>query len=90
MYDVLCTLHYNDDGLAMYIDNVRRTNRVTAERIANEAVRWGLSRETATQIIEELLDKAPEAIASARNETGGIPGEFVSVVEGQIGTAAFG
>jgi serine/threonine-protein kinase HipA len=84
LYDLLCTLHHGDDHLAMYIDNVRRTNRVTAERIANEARRWGLSREHAVTIIDDLLAKAPSAIAAARDETNGVPAELVSAVERQL------
>jgi HipA-like C-terminal domain len=37
LYDVLSTLYYGDDRLALYIDNVHRTNRVTPLGIANEA-----------------------------------------------------
>ena len=38
LYDLICTLYYGDDQLAMYIDNVHRMDRVTVERIVNEAV----------------------------------------------------
>lgn len=84
LYDLMCTLHYGDDRLAMYIDNVQRTNRVTAERIANEAVRWGLSRERATATIGNLLDQAPAAMAAAREETAGVPNDLVSTIERQL------
>ena len=39
LYDLMSTLYYGDDQLAMHIDNVRRTNRVTADRIVNEALK---------------------------------------------------
>jgi serine/threonine-protein kinase HipA len=84
LYDLMCTLTYGDDRLALYIDNVRRTNKVTAQRIANEAVRWGLSRDRAVTIISDLLQEAPAAIAAARDETEGVPDELVSVVTGQL------
>jgi serine/threonine-protein kinase HipA len=84
MYDLMCTLHYGDDRLAMYIDNVHRTNRVTAQRLANEAARWGLSRDRAATIINELLQNAPTAIETARNETEGVPEEMVAVVKRQL------
>jgi len=84
LYDLLSTLYYGDDRLAMYIDNVHRTNHVTAERIANEAVRWGLSRGRAVEIIEGILDRAPKAIAAARDETDGLPPELVATVERQL------
>jgi hypothetical protein len=77
-------MHYGDDRLALYIDDVRRTNRVTAARLANEASRWGTSKARATAIIADLLDRAPEAIAAARDETVGVPSELVATVESQL------
>ncbi len=84
LYDLMCTLHYGDDRLAMYVDDVQRISRVTAQRIANEAVRWGLSRERAMATIGDLLDQAPTAIAAARDETDGVPNEMVSTIERQL------
>ena len=84
LYDLMCTLYYGDDRLAMYIDNVHRTDRVTVERIANEANKWGMSTERATTIILELLEEAPAAIAASRNETEDVPQELVSMIEGRL------
>jgi serine/threonine-protein kinase HipA len=84
MYDLLCTLHYGDDRLAMYIDNVHRTNRVTTERLVNEAARWGLPKDRASAIIDDLLARAPDAIAAARTETDGVPAGLVTTVEAQL------
>jgi serine/threonine-protein kinase HipA len=84
LYDLLSTLYYGDDRLAMYIDNVHRTNRVTAERIANEAASWGLARERAAEIVDDLLTKAPGAIAQARDETPGVPAGLIKTVERQL------
>jgi hypothetical protein len=68
----------------MYIDNVRRTNRVTADRIVNEAARWGLSRGRASEIIAEILDRAPAAAQAARDETEGVPAGVLEVVDSQL------
>jgi len=84
LYDLLCTLYYGDDRLAMYIDTVHRTNRVTANRISNEAVRWGISKKHAMSIIDAILERAPAAIAAARDETDGVADELVSTIEGQL------
>jgi serine/threonine-protein kinase HipA len=67
LYDLLCTLHYGDDRLAMYIDNVRRTNRVTKIRILTEAARWGITRGGVMSTIDDLLVRATEAITAARD-----------------------
>jgi serine/threonine-protein kinase HipA len=81
LYDLMCTQRYGDDRLAMYIDTVQHTSRVTAERIANEAARWGMSRERASATIGDVLERAPAAIAAAREETDGVPDEMVRTVE---------
>ncbi len=84
LYDLMCTLVYGDDRLALYIDNVHRTKGVTAVRLANEAVAWGLSRERAVAIIDDVLEKAPAAISMARGETDGVPDDMISTIEGQL------
>jgi serine/threonine-protein kinase HipA len=84
LYDLMCTLYYGDDRLAMYIDNVHRTNRLTVERIVNEAVQWGMPHHRATEIVVDLLEKAPDALAAAREETEGVPPELVSTVQDQL------
>ena len=84
LYDLLSTLVYGDERLAMYVDNVRRTNRVTADRIVNEAARWGLPRRRASDIIAELLDRAPAAAQAARDETDGVPAGILRVVDSQL------
>jgi serine/threonine-protein kinase HipA len=84
LYDLMSTLHYGDDRLAMYIDDVQRTDRVTAQRIVNEAGRWGLSPERATVVVGVLLGRAPMAIAAAGNETDGVPAGLVGTVERQL------
>ena len=84
LYDLMCTLYYGDDRLAMWVDNVRRTNRLTMDRIVNEAVRWGVSRDRATEVIIELLENATDALGHARRETEGVPAKLVATVEAQL------
>lgn len=84
LYDVLCTLHYGIDRLAMYIDNVHRINRVTTLRIVNEAVRWGMARRRAAEIVTDVLARSPEAIGAARDETEGLPDDILTTVTAQL------
>lgn len=84
LYDLMCTLHYGDDRLAMYIDTVQRIDRVTAARIANEAVTWGMSRERAARTIDDILRRAPAAMSATRKETAGLPKELYATVERQL------
>jgi serine/threonine-protein kinase HipA len=84
LYDLMSTLHYGDNRLAMYVDSVQRIDRVTAERVANEAVRWGLSRMRAKETIDDLLEKAPAAMVAAREETDGVPVDLVATIERRL------
>jgi len=84
LYDLMSTLWYGDDRLAMYIDDVRRTDRVTGARLINEATRWGLTRRRAAEIIEEVLDRTPGAVAAASTQTAGLPGELLKLVKSQV------
>ncbi len=84
LYDVMSTLYYGDDRLAMYIDDVRRTDRVTIPRIVNEASAWGMSRRRAEEIIEGLLDGVPAAADRAAAETPGLPDEIPVILNAQL------
>jgi serine/threonine-protein kinase HipA len=84
LYDLMCTLYYTDDRMAMYIDNIHRTNRLTVERIVNEAVRWGMSRDRATEVVVNLLERAPGALSLAGEQTEGVPAELVATVKAQL------
>jgi serine/threonine-protein kinase HipA len=84
LYDLLSTLMYGNDRLAMYIDNVHRTNRVTFERLINEAATWGLPRAGASQIVTDLLARVPDAVGQAESETPGAPAEVLAIVGAQL------
>jgi serine/threonine-protein kinase HipA len=84
LYDLLSTLRYRQDRLAMRIDTVQRLERVTPERLVNEAVRWGLSPDVAREIINDVVDRAPHAVAAAQDETEGLPPEIPAVVTAQL------
>jgi serine/threonine-protein kinase HipA len=84
LYDLLATMHYGDDRLAMYIDDVRRTSRVTADRIINEAVSWGLGRRRAAEVVNDLLERTPAAASSAQEDTEGVPPEIPRIIERQL------
>lgn len=83
-YDLMSTLPYGDDQLAMYIDDVRQTSRVTGDRLANEAVSWGLPRRRAAEIIADLLDRVPDAVTTASAEVEGVPPAYPALIESQL------
>ena len=61
-YDVMSTLAYPglDRTLGMYIDDVRNITKVTPNRIINEAVKWGMDRDQATDTVAETLTRVAE------------------------------
>jgi hypothetical protein len=85
LYDVMSTLYYRDDRLAMYIDDVRRSDKVTTDRILNEARSWGMARRTASEVVGELLDSVPRAVEEAFAETSGVPDEILQIITSQLG-----
>lgn len=84
IYDVLSTVLYEDPRLAAYVDHVQRSDRVTGERLLNEASRWGLSRPRAMEIVAELLERCESAVASARAETDGLPAAIPQIIDAQL------
>lgn len=84
LYDVMSTLLYRMDRLAMYIDDVRQVERVTRERLCNEAQSWPMRREAIDLILDELTVRAPEAIERARDETPGVPDELLQLCVRQL------
>lgn len=84
LYDLLSTLHYGDDRLAMYVDNVHRTSRVTRVRILAEATKWGMTRAVASEMIDDLLSRAGDAVIAARDETPGLPDGLAATVTQQL------
>jgi serine/threonine-protein kinase HipA len=84
LYDLMCTLHYGDNRLAMFIDTAQRSDRVTALRIVNEAVSWGMSRERAQSTVNNILDRAPAAMSATRKQTPGLPHELYATMQNQF------
>jgi serine/threonine-protein kinase HipA len=84
LYDLLCTLHYGDDRLAMYVDTVHRSTRVTAERLISEAASWGLARRIAAEVVADVLERASTAISAAADETPDLPIEIPTIVKSQL------
>lgn len=83
-YDVVSTTIYGDDQLAARVDDVRRIDRVTGDRLVNEAAGWGVSRRRVTEIVAELLDRVPVAATTAREQTDGLPATITAVVDAQL------
>jgi serine/threonine-protein kinase HipA len=83
-YDVMSTTVYGDQRLAMYVDSLQRTERVTVHRLVAEGSSWGMSRRRATEVISDLLDRFPDALKTATLQTPDMPARFLSVIHEQI------
>jgi serine/threonine-protein kinase HipA len=85
LYDLLSTRLYPlDDKLAMYVDSVQKADRVTADRIVNEATRWGMTRSSAEEIVADSLDRLPAAISAAAAEIDGLPAALPESVSKRV------
>jgi serine/threonine-protein kinase HipA len=81
LYDLLSTRLYPfDDKLAMYVDTVQKSDRVTAPRIVNEATGWGMSRGIAAEIVADTLDRLPTAISQAAEKIDALPDTLCKLV----------
>jgi serine/threonine-protein kinase HipA len=85
LYDLLSTRLYPlDDKLAMYVDTVQKADRVTAERIVNEAIRWGMTRGSAEEIVTDSLDRLPAAVLAAAEEIDALPPSLPELVSKRV------
>jgi len=85
LYDLLSTRLYPlDDKLAMYVDSVQKADRVTAERIVNEAIRWGMTRGSAEEIVTDSLDRLPAAVLAAAEEIDALPPSLPELVSKRV------
>jgi serine/threonine-protein kinase HipA len=85
LYDLLSTRLYPlDDKLAMYIDTVQKADWVTAPRIVNEAVKWGITRRIAHGTVNDTLDRLPAAVSQASEEIDALPNGLLELVEQRV------
>jgi serine/threonine-protein kinase HipA len=73
LYDLMSSRIYGDARLAMKIDGEQRMDRVTAERLLDEAAAWGLRRPVAVEILHDQLERIPQAIGTVELEVPGAP-----------------
>ena len=86
LYDLISTRLYPlDPKLAMYVDSVQKVDRVTADRIVNEAGEWGLPKKAAEETVFDLLDHLPDAVSAAAAEIDGLPPELPEMVTERVG-----
>jgi serine/threonine-protein kinase HipA len=89
LYDVLSTRFYPiDDKLAMYVDTVQKADRVTPERIVNEARMWGVPRARAEATVFDLLGLLPDAVSIAAAETPGLPADLHALLSKRLRAGA--
>ena len=84
LYDLMCTLCYGDERLAMNVDGVARTRLLTVGGIVNEAETWGVRRAKAHSTVVDILARAPAALATARGEIADVPKEIVATIDAQL------
>lgn len=70
-------------GTERYTQGVARPffDGLLPEGEPRKSIRWGMSPSRATEIVGHLLERAPGAIATAREETEGVPEDLVATIE---------
>jgi serine/threonine-protein kinase HipA len=87
LYDLLSTRLYPlKDHLAMYVDSVQRVDPVTTDRIVNEASRWSMRRARARELVVELLDRLPDALAAVATQTPEVPDHLLAQLGRRVDT----
>ncbi len=66
------------------MDHVQRLDRVTKGRVIEEAKTWGISRAVAERVVDDLLERAVEALVLASEDTPGLPAQVAEIVESQL------
>ena len=82
LYDLMSSRIYGDARLAMKIDGEARMDRVSAERVLDEAATWGLRRAAALEVVEELLERVPEAVSAAEADVSDAPAALGPLIDG--------
>lgn len=71
LYDLMSTRIYGVKKLAMRIDGIELLERVSSDRVINEALSWGMRRQRAKEIVADLLKRTRVAADAAASETPG-------------------
>jgi serine/threonine-protein kinase HipA len=82
-YDIMSTAYYEqaDTHPAMFINDKQSIHDVTVVDIIEEAVSWGLPRDTVTARVTQLLTVLMPAIAAAAQDVPGVPKPLVALVQ---------
>jgi serine/threonine-protein kinase HipA len=75
VYDVMATTHYPgvDQTLGMYVGGARQVGDVTLTHLASEGASWGMPEARARQVIEEVVERVPDAVQRAARSVPGLP-----------------
>jgi serine/threonine-protein kinase HipA len=84
LYDLMSTLAYGDDTLAMSVGGIRQMTRVTREAVVGEAITWGMPGAAAARLVDDLVARAPEAVGRAGAQAPGVPVRVRDAVAAQI------
>src|SRR5262249_9315325 len=80
LYDLMSTLVYRDDTLAMPVNGIRRMTGVGRQQLVNEASTWGMAGRSAAGVVDDVLERAPAAGEGARAATPELPEPFAEAI----------
>ncbi len=86
-YDIMSTLYYSvahgrqmSTELGLFINNKRDINEVTVNDLLDEAQRWGVKPEKGKAVLNDLLERFPEALSQAVTNMPGAPPALIDLV----------
>jgi serine/threonine-protein kinase HipA len=83
-YDVVCTVTYRVEHLAMRIDGVSRLSRITRARVVNEIASWGMPPERAHDAVARILGRLPSSVDAAQSEVPQVGQDVVAAIRRQV------
>lgn len=72
LYDTVPTVMWSKlrSEAAMLVNNVAHLDRITEDDLVSEAVRWGLTKRSASAVVAETIERLDEAAKALNSDTG--------------------
>ncbi len=87
-YDVMSTVYYStafarpmSSTLGLFVNGKRDINEATVEDLLDEAERWGMKYRAAQSVLDQLLERLPDALDRAARDVPDVPQALFELVQ---------
>lgn len=91
VYDIMSTVYYStafarpmSSMLGLFVNAKCDINEVTVEDLLSESERWGMKHRAAQSVLEQLLERLPDALTQAAEDVPNVPQALLELVHGRI------